>query len=136
MPKPKNGPSEKTESVEVVAPARKRRDFAPAEKLRIVRAANACTGRGEVEALLRREGVYSSLLSAWRRSLEAHGALGLGKRKPGRKAKRDAKDVRVEELEKKLARAEKELGVVHQLLALQKKVSELLGVTLPPSVEP
>ncbi|WP_437491606.1 hypothetical protein WME75_15935 [Sorangium sp. So ce1014] len=42
----------------------KRRKFSAAEKLRIVRAAAACTQRGDIEALLRREGIYSSLLTA------------------------------------------------------------------------
>ena len=63
---------------EVVAVA-KRRQFSPAYKRRIVRAADACTGTapGEVGALLRREGLYSSHLSHWRRELEAldNGAL-------------------------------------------------------------
>src|SRR5215218_8662499 len=54
-----------------------RRIFSAAEKLRIVRAAAACTERGSIEALLRREGIYSSLLAAWRKQLGLHGVDGL-----------------------------------------------------------
>src|ERR1700753_3314541 len=56
-------------SVETVPKGGKRRSFSASEKLRIVRAAAACTERGEVEALLRREGIYSSHLAAWRKQL-------------------------------------------------------------------
>ncbi len=66
-----------TGETEVVAQARRRR-FTAAEKLRIVQEADACTKPGELGALLRREGLYSSYLSAWRavsnwRSLSAPG---------------------------------------------------------------
>ncbi len=118
-------------TTEVVAPARKRRRFSPVEKLRIVREAAQCRKPGEVGALLRREGIHSSHLSAWRRALETHGVEGLGSRKRGRKAKLDAKERRIAELEKKLSDADKELAIAHGLLELQKKVSQLLGVTLP-----
>ncbi len=53
-------------------PARTRRRFSPSEKLRLVKAADAALAsgfRGAVEALLRKEGIYSSLLSAWRAQL-------------------------------------------------------------------
>lgn len=129
MPKPTTGPTVSS-GVEVRAPARKNRQFSPADKLRIVRAANECTERGAVEALLRKEGVYSSLLSKWRRAIEANGVEGLGLRKPGRKSNRDLKDRRIEDLERKLARAEKEIAISKGLLELQKKVSDLLGIRL------
>jgi transposase-like protein len=116
--------------VEVPAPARKRRRFSPAEKLRIVRAANECTKHGAVEELMRKEGIYSSMLSNWRRAIEAQGVEGLGSRKRGRKSNLDAKDRRIEALEKKLAHTEKELAITRTLVDLQKKVSEVLGVAL------
>ena len=118
-------------SNEVVAPPAKRRSFSPAEKLRILRQADACSERGEVEALLRREGIYSSHLSAWRKALGRYGSDGLSARKPGRKPKRDAKDLRIEVLEKKSARLERELSLARKLIELQKKVSEILGIQLP-----
>lgn len=111
-------------------PAR-RRSFTPAEKLRIVREADACVARGDVEAMLRREGIYSSHLATWRKALARHGVEGLAARRPGRKPKRDAKDLRIDTLEKRNARLEAQLALARKLLDLQKKASEILGVDLP-----
>ena len=105
-----------------------RRTFTAAEKLRIVREAAACTERGAIEALLRREGIYSSLLTAWRKQLALRGREGLLSRTPGRKPKRDAKDLRILELEKRAARLEAKLSLAEKLIALQKKASELVGI--------
>jgi transposase len=91
-------------SVESVPKRGRRRSFSAAEKLRVVRQAAACTKRGEVEALLRREGLYSSHLTAWRKQLALHGSEALAGRKPGRKPKLDAKDRRIAELEQRAAR--------------------------------
>jgi transposase len=117
-------------SVETVPKRGKRRSFTAAEKLRIVREAAACTKRGEVEALLRREGVYSSHLAAWRKQLVLHGSEALAGRKPGRKPKLDAKDRRIVELEQRAARLEAKLSVAEKLIDLQKKVSAILGINL------
>lgn len=133
MPKPKNGPKGQDASTEVLRPSQKRRSFSPAEKVRIVREANECLERGQIEALLRREGIYSSHLSAWRKQIQAHGVEGIGLSSPGRKSKRDAKDRRIDELQRELAGAQKELVIANGLIALQKKLSELLGLALPAS---
>lgn len=117
-------------TVEVEPKPGARRSFTAAEKLRIVREAAACTQRGEIEALLRREGIYSSLLSAWRKQLELHGSEALAGRKPGRKPKLDAKDVRIAELEKRAVRLEAKLSLAEKLIDLQKKVSAILGINL------
>jgi transposase-like protein len=117
-------------AVESVPKPGRRRSFSAAEKLRIVREAAACTKRGEVEALLRREGIYSSHLAAWRKQLELHGSEALAGRKPGRKPKLDAKDRRIAELEKRAARAEAKLVLAEKLIDLQKKVSAILGIDL------
>jgi transposase len=117
-------------SVEVVPKPGRRRVFSAAEKLRIVREAAACTKRGEVEALLRREGVYSSHLAAWRKHLALHGSEALAARKPGRKPKLDAKDRRIAELEKRAARLEAKLSLAEKLIDLQKKLSAILGINL------
>jgi transposase-like protein len=109
---------------------RNRRSFSAAEKLRVVREAAACTQRGEVEALLRREGIYSSLLTAWRKQLALHGSEALAGRKPGRKPKLDAKDRRIAELEKRAERLEAKLSLAEKLIDLQKKVSVILGLNL------
>ena len=117
-------------SVEVVPKPGRRRVFSEAEKLRIVREAAASTKRGGVEALLRREGIYSSLLAAWRKQLALHGSEALAGRKPGRKPKLDAKDRRIAELEKRAARLEAKLSLAEKLIDLQKKVSAILGIDL------
>lgn len=117
-------------AVEVEPKPGRRRSFTAAEKLRIVRQAAACTQRGEVEALLRREGIYSSLLSAWRKQIDLHGTEALAGRKPGRKPKLDAKDLRIAELEKRTARLEAKLSLAGKLLDLQKKAASILGIDL------
>ena len=117
-------------SVESVPKRGRRRSFSAAEKLRVVRQAAACTKRGEVEALLRREGLYSSHLTAWRKQLVLHGSEALAGRKPGRKPKLDAKDRRIVELEQRTARLEAKLSLAEKLIDLQKKVSAILGLNL------
>lgn len=108
----------------------KRRVFPVAEKLRIVREAAACTERGDIEALLRREGIYSSHLAAWRKQLALHGSEALEGRKRGRKSKLDAKDRKIAELEKRAAKLEAKLALAGKLLDLQKKAASLLGIEL------
>lgn len=143
MPKPSKvplrAPASANETEPVVQPAPParptRRRFTTAEKLRIVRLADACTERGEVEALLRREGVYSSHLSMWRKALREHGEQGMAARSPGRKPTRDARDARIEQLEREKARLEKELRISKKVIEIQKKVSELLGIDPLPSDE-
>lgn len=117
-------------AVEVEPKPGRRRSFTAAEKLRIVREAASCTKRGDVESLLRREGIYSSLLAAWRKQIGLHGSEALAGRKPGRKPKLDAKDRRIAELEKRSVRLEEKLALAEKLIDLQKKVSAILGVSL------
>jgi transposase len=123
-------------SAETVPKPGKRRTFSAAEKLRIVKEADACvaTGkRGDLEAMLRREGIYSSLLSAWRMQLGAHGAAGLAAKKPGRKPKLTEAERRNVELTKRNAELERKLRIANALIALQKKAHEILGLALPES---
>ncbi len=131
MKKPVDAEKPPSETHEVLPAPRKRRNFSPAEKLRIVKAAAACRERGELEVLLRREGIYSSQLSEWRRDFEAEGVAGLRTRRPGRKPKVDVKDAQIVALSRRAERLEGELELARKLLELQKKLSELLGVTLP-----
>jgi transposase-like protein len=90
-------------------PKRSRRVFSATEKLRILHEAANGSKRGDVEALLRRECIYSSHLAAWRRQLALHGVAGLESAKPGRKPKLDARDQRILELEQKVQQLESEL---------------------------
>src|SRR5207247_11051724 len=71
---------------EVVAKAARRR-FTAAEKLRVLREADGCTKPGELGALLRREGLYSSHLSAWREARRNGELAGLAPRGRGPKSK-------------------------------------------------
>lgn len=108
----------------------KRRRFSAEYKLRILREADACKGDGDVAALLRREGLYSSLLSAWRRQRDEIAKAGLASRKRGRRGK--AEDPRIKELERENARLKRRLARVETMLTIQKKASELLGIPLNP----
>jgi transposase len=115
-------------------PRRARRVFSAAEKLRIVKKADACLAsgeRGSVEAMLREEGIYSSLLSTWRAQLNAGGTGGLEPRKVGRKPKLDANERRNAELLKRNAVLERKLHIAEAIIALQKKAHEILGIALP-----
>ena len=88
-----------------------RRRFTAAYKRRIVREADNCTKPGELGALARREGVYSSSLSVWRRRLDA-GELGGSGPKRGSKAQpKDPRDRRIAELERETRRLERKLAV-------------------------
>lgn len=120
-------------SVETVPPKTRRR-FAASEKLRLVKAAEAALASGErgaLEALLRKEGIYGSHLSAWRQQLAARGVAGLVPHKPGRKPKLDDKDRQLLAQTKELAQVKRKLLVANALLGLQKKAHELLGLALP-----
>jgi transposase-like protein len=117
--------------VEVVAKATRRR-FSAEYKLKILREAEACTRLGELGALLRREGLYSSNLTTWRaqRRTGELGGLAPKKRGPVPKAKNPlaAKVVALErEVTRQTARAER----AEALVDLQKKVAEFLGIVLP-----
>jgi transposase len=114
---------------EVVEKAKRRR-FTAEYRLKIVRAAEACRGSGEIGALLRREGLFSSQLSTWRRQREEGALEGLRARKRGPKAK--AVDPRVRKLEQENARLVRKLKKADAIIAFQKKVHELLGIPLKP----
>ena len=117
--------------VEVSAKAKRQRRSA-AEKLRILNAADACTKVGELGAMLRREGIYSSSLSSWRRARDLGELNALGPKKRGPKPViPDARDKRIAELEKAVVKAELRAKRAEGLVELQKKVSELLGIQLP-----
>jgi len=102
-----------------------RRRFTAEYKARILRKVGECQGPGEVGALLRKEGLYSSLLSKWRRQSEAGALRELG-RKRGRQPQ-----LKVPELEKLRRENARLLRENHRLKAineLQKKISEILGI--------
>ena len=86
--------------------------------------ADACTEPGEVGALLRREGLYSSLLTYWRKQRD-EGSLERLSRKRGRKPA-DRRDREIAELQRRAERAEAELAKARKVIEMQGKVSALL----------
>ena len=105
-----------------------RRRFTTAYKLAILRRADACTRHGELGALLRKEGLYSSHVVTWRRQREH----GLTSKTRGRK--KIAIDPRMKKLEQENRRLTSRLQQAEAVIAFQKKVSELLGIPLKPFV--
>ena len=105
-----------------------RRRFTTAYKLEILRKADACTRHGDLGALLRKEGLYSSHVVTWRRQREH----GLTPKTRGRK--KTAVDPRLKKLEQENRRLTSRLEKPEALLAFQKKVSELLRIPLKPFV--
>ncbi|PIL41292.1 hypothetical protein CR103_04040 [Massilia psychrophila] len=120
--------NDERESAEVVAVAR-RRKFTASYKRRIVREADACSNPGTVGALLRREGLYSSHLSNWRQEVEAAELAALQSKPRGPKpGATKAADRRVLGLELEVAKLKKQLGRAEQIIDVQKKLCDLLGL--------
>lgn len=113
-----------------VTPRARRRTFSAAYKARILAEADACTERGEIGALLRREGLYSSHLSNWRRQREAGELQSLTDKKRGRKPTLDPKEAAIARLEQENARLQKQLEQAELIIAAQKKLAEALEQTL------
>jgi transposase len=115
------------EDVEVSAIARRRR-FTAEFKREVLRKANACTQPGEIGALLRSEGLYSSHLTTWRQAQERGELAGLATKKRGRKAMPpDPRDKKIVELERQVARLAARAERAEALVEVQKKVALLLG---------
>jgi len=107
-----------------------RRRFTAEYRLRILKAADACKRPGEVGALLRREGLYSSHLTNWRRQREEGALRHLRARRRGPVPK--ALDPRVKQLEAENRRLQRKLQRAETIITLQKKVAEILGIPLKP----
>jgi len=122
-----SGSGEKVPDPEVMARPKRRR-FTAEYKLRILREADACKGSGEIGALLRREGLYSSHLVLWRRQREQAAHTQLKSKKRGPKPK--VRDPRMKQLERENARLQRQLKRVALLLDIQKKAGEILGIPL------
>lgn len=116
---------------EVVAKA-KRRTFTAEYKLSILQEVEAVADRrGGIGALLRREGLYSSLLATWRRE-RAEGILeALTPQKRGPKSKRNPLEEENLKLQRQNARLTEDLRKAHIIIDVQKKVAALLGRPIP-----
>ena len=115
-----------------VTATRRRRRFTSPYKLEVLRKADGCTQPGQLGALLRKEGLYSSHLVTWRKQREA----GLTPKKRGRQV---TADPRVKVLEREKAgletdkrRLERRLQQAEMIIAFPKKIAELLGIPLKP----
>ena len=112
-----------------VLPKAKRRNFTASYKLWVLAEADKCRQQpGQIGALLRREGLYSSHLTTWQRQREAGQMAGLKVQKPGRKVNAEAaENIQLRHENKRLTR---QLEQAELIIEAQKKLSEILGITL------
>lgn len=116
----------------------KRRQYTAEYKQRILREVDEALASGEsgaVGALLRREGLFSSHLAAWRAARDRGELAGLTPRKRGRKASRNPLSPEVERLRRQVARLEGDLEKARIVISVQKKVAALLGNPIPDDPE-
>lgn len=110
----------------------KRRHFSAQYKLRVLEEADACQEPGEIGALLRREGLYSSHLVVWRRARRQGSVKALAKPRGPKGRRGDPLAAENEQLRKENARLRRHLEQARTILEIQKKASELLGIPLNP----
>ena len=119
---------------EVVAQAQRRR-FTAEYKLRILTEADQAKGAGGIGALLRREGLYSSLLTDWRRERNAANLQAFAPQKRGPKSQDNPLAAEVEQLRRENQRLAEELRKAEIVIDIQKKVAALFG-QISPSLSP
>lgn len=112
-----------------------RRRYTTEFKLRILEAADACTAPGEIGALLRREGIYSSLLTNWRRERASGELDALSPKKRGRKPKHTPLELENEKLRKEHAKVLERLRKAELIIHVQKKVLRILEIPEPETPE-
>ena len=109
----------------------KRRHFTAEYKRSVLDQAEACRDDGAIGALLRREGLYSSHLTTWRRQREQGELEALAPKKRGRKSTANPLAEDNQRLRKENARLSRRLEQAELIIDVQKKVSALLGISLP-----
>lgn len=107
-----------------------RRQFSASYKLKLLEEADRCTSLGEVGALLRREGLYSSHLSTWRKQRREGALVSMLATTRGRPAKYTTEQREIERLQRDNERLRIKLAQAEKIIEVQKKLSEVLGVTL------
>ncbi len=125
-----NGYSPTVKADQEVVPKAKRRMFSAEYKLRILAEADACTERGDVGALLRREGLYSSHLDKWRMQRQRGALRALVPQKRGPKV--DPQAAEIARLRRENDRLQARLEQAETIIEVQKKLSSLLGLTMTP----
>lgn len=111
----------------------RRRVFSPQYKLKILAEVDACTETGQIGAILRREGLYSSHLTDWRRQRDQGALAALGKKR-GRKADPDAAMRRENaRLQAENERLKAKLATAETIIDVQKKLCTLLGLETAPN---
>jgi len=120
-----HGQVEEAMKIEVVAKA-KRRQHAAEYKLRILREVEGCQGKGDVGALLRREGLYSSLVSKWREQHDRGSLTGLSGKQRGPKVEASAEELL--RLQRENKRLQAQLERAELIIDVQKKIAQLAGV--------
>ena len=117
-----------------VAEKKPRRKFTAKYKLQILQEADGCSKAGQLGALLRREGLYSSNLTLWRRQRDEGLLDALSPKKRGRKEKeKHPLAPRIAELERENERLRKKLKKAEIIIDVQKKISEILGISQEPT---
>jgi len=110
-----------------------RRRFTAEYKLRILHEADQCTAPGQLGTLLRREGLYSSLLGTWRQQRDQGTLAGLTPKRRGRKPNPDASLIAENQrLLRETQRLAAKLRQAETIIEVQKKLSEILGIPLQP----
>ena len=117
-----------TPSTEVSSKAN-RRSFTKEYKLDILERADRCSSSGDIGILLRQEGLYSSHLASWRRQRRDGTLRALGRKRGPKKAK-SAEQLENEKLRREVERLRKKLVHAEKIIEVQKKLSEVLGISL------
>ena len=112
-----------------VEPKTKRRRFNKEYKLDILERTDRCSDSGEIGELLRQEGLYSSHLTSWRK-LRRDGTLKALGRKRGPKKLKSVEQLENEKLQREIKRLRKKLEHAEMIIAVQKKLSKVLGIQL------
>ena len=112
-----------------VVPKAKRRQFSVAYKKRILAEVDGCTAAGQIGSILRREGLYSSHLTSWRQQRERGELAGGSVSRRGRPAQTETEQ-ELSRLRQDNERLQHRLTQAEAIIDIQKKVSQLIGLTL------
>jgi len=111
-----------------VSPKKKRRYYTTKYKLRILDQVDKFTEQGQLGAFLRREGLYYSTISRWRKQRDQGAFQGLSKKRGPKESKNKQEQKRIQELERENARLKNQLQKAETIIDFQKKISEILDI--------